>query len=109
LTNLIDNSIKYNNTNGFVKCSTIGYTNEIKIIVEDNGIGIPHDDIPRIFERFYRVDKNRSRETGGSGLGLSIVKHILELHNSKIQITSKTGEGTKVEFILQRTKASTGS
>jgi len=109
LTNLIDNSIKYNNTNGFVKCSTIGYTNEIKIIVEDNGIGIPHDDIPRIFERFYRVDKNRSRETGGSGLGLSIVKHILELHNSKIQITSRTGEGTKVEFTLPRTKASTGS
>jgi two-component system phosphate regulon sensor histidine kinase PhoR len=74
----------------------------VSISVEDNGSGIPQEDLPRIFERFYRVEKDRSREKGGSGLGLSIVKHILELHNIQIKVESEVNKGTKFEFALPR-------
>ncbi len=70
--------------------------------IEDNGMGIPKKDLPRIFERFYRVDKTRSRDIGGSGLGLSIVKHILEAHSSQIKVESEEQKGTKFEFNLKR-------
>ena len=66
------------------------------LTVEDNGIGIPQDQQERVFERFYRVDKSRSRETGGTGLGLAIVRHIVQLHNARIQLTSAPDKGTKI-------------
>lgn len=102
LNNLIDNAIKFNKDNGFIKISAEESANEIKIIVEDTGIGIPQKDIDRIFERFYRVDKGRSRELGGTGLGLSIAKHIVELHNGKIGAESQETKGSKFWFSLPK-------
>jgi two-component system, OmpR family, phosphate regulon sensor histidine kinase PhoR len=102
LVNLIDNSIKYTPEGGGIILTTSLNGNNIKVRIEDNGIGIPQKDIPKIFERFYRVDKNRSRDLGGSGLGLSIVKHILELHNSEIFVESEEGKGTVFEFNLTK-------
>ena len=87
--NLIDNSIKYTPENGKIIIRTKEESKDVLISVEDNGSGIPEKDIPRIFERFYRVDKNRSRDRGGTGLGLSIVNHILEVHDSKIKVESE--------------------
>ena len=75
---------------------------KIKIVVEDSGSGIPAKDIPRIFERFYRVDKARSRELGGTGLGLSIVKHIVELHGGTVGVESTEGLGSQFWFSLPR-------
>lgn len=100
LSNLINNAIKYGKYNGFVKVSV--YNMDIYALIEviDNGIGISDDHIPHVFERFYRVDKGRSREEGGSGLGLAIVKHILESHNQSLNIRSKIGVGTTVGFRL---------
>lgn len=100
LVNLIDNSSKYTLENGSIKVYTKKDGSCIFVSVEDTGLGIPKEDVPRIFERFYRVDKTRSRDMGGSGLGLSIVKHIIELHNSKIKVESELGKGTKFEFTL---------
>lgn len=100
LINLIDNSSKYTLENGNIIISTKKVDKCIHITVEDTGLGIPKEDLPRIFERFYRVDKTRSRDMGGSGLGLSIVKHILELHNSQVRVESEPGKGTKFEFNL---------
>ncbi len=100
LTNLIGNAIKFNKDKGSVKVSNEEIEGGTKIIVEDSGIGIPPKDIPRIFERFYRVDKARSRELGGTGLGLSIVKHIVELHGGVVGIESTEGHGSKFWFTL---------
>jgi len=100
LINLIDNSVKYTLEKGSIKIKTKSSGKIVLISVEDTGLGIPKEDLPRIFERFYRVDKTRSRDMGGSGLGLSIVKHILELHNSQIKVESETDKGTKFEFNL---------
>lgn len=102
MINLIDNAVKYTNTEGKIKVSTELKPKEVTISVEDNGIGIPKTDLPRIFERFYRVDKTRSRDIGGSGLGLSIVKHILESHKSSIKVESEENKGTHFEFNLMR-------
>ncbi len=101
-TNLIDNAIKFNKENGIIKISSQEEGNKIKIIVEDSGIGIPEKDIPRIFERFYRVDKARSRELGGTGLGLSIVKHIVELHGGNVGVESIEGFSSKFWFSLPK-------
>lgn len=100
LINLLDNAVKYSDKNSRVILKLSEKENSISIAIQDFGVGIPESDLPRIFERFYRVDKNRSREMGGSGLGLSIVKHILELHNTKINVTSRLNEGSTFEFIL---------
>ncbi|MCE1164891.1 MAG: ATP-binding protein [Bacteroidetes bacterium] len=100
LVNLIDNSIKYTPEDGTVTVTAGKEDRNVVITVEDTGAGIPKEDLPRIFERFYRVDKTRSRDVGGSGLGLSIVKHILELHGSHISAESEEGKGTRFTFTL---------
>jgi two-component system, OmpR family, phosphate regulon sensor histidine kinase PhoR len=100
IINLIDNAVKYTNENGEIKIGITKTDKDVFVSVSDNGVGIPKDDLPRIFERFYRVDKTRSRDMGGSGLGLSIVKHILELHKSTIKVESEEGKGTRFEFNL---------
>jgi two-component system phosphate regulon sensor histidine kinase PhoR len=102
LTNLIDNAIKFNREKGIIKIYSREEGSNIKVIVEDSGIGIPAKDIPRIFERFYRVDKARSRELGGTGLGLSIVKHIVELHGGSVGVESVEGLGSKFWFTLPK-------
>ena len=99
LLNLVENGIKYNRTKGTVE--VIAFTDKGKVIikVKDTGIGIPSEDLSRIFERFYRVDKARSRDMGGTGLGLSIVKHIVNLYNGDISVNSEIDKGS--EFIVQ--------
>lgn len=99
LINLIDNAIKYNIENGTVNVKVVKAEGKVTFIIKDSGIGIDEEHIPRIFERFYRVDKGRSRNMGGTGLGLSIVKHIVNLYNGNIKVTSKPGSGT--EFTIQ--------
>ena len=107
LTNLIVNSIKYGSNNGYTKVIVEDYNTEKVIIrVIDNGEGIEQEHLPRLFERFYRIDKNRSRKKGGSGLGLSIVKHIIEAHQEQIFVESKIGVGTEFSFTLQKPKTS---
>ena len=105
LTNLIVNSIKYGSDNGYTKVIVEDFNKE-KVIVRiiDNGEGIEKEHIPRLFERFYRIDKNRSRKKGGSGLGLSIVKHIIEAHNEQIFVKSEIGAGTEFSFTLSKPK-----
>lgn len=99
ILNLVDNAVKYNITNGSVSVSAQNVGGKVVIHVKDTGIGIPNEHIPRIFERFYRVDKGRSRDMGGTGLGLSIVKHIVNLYNGDIKVNSEVGKGT--EFVIQ--------
>lgn len=102
LTNLIVNSIKYGKVDGTITISIESYKeNKLLIKVTDDGEGIKQEDIGRLFERFYRVDKSRSRDQGGSGLGLSIVKHILEAHNESIFIESDYGNGSEFSFTLE--------
>lgn len=101
LDNLITNAIKYTEK-GKVEILVEEDHKFGRIIVRDTGIGIPEEDLSRIFERFYRVDKARSREVGGTGLGLAIVKHIVEAHSSKISVTSKVGEGSEFSFTLKK-------
>lgn len=101
LTNLLDNAIKYTPTEGqVVICAFDNGKGKIQVDVKDNGIGIEGKYLPRIFERFYRVDKARSRDMGGTGLGLSIVKHIVQLHGGEIWVDSKVNEGTVFSFTL---------
>lgn len=105
LSNLIVNSIKYGINKGTTELSIENLImNKVLIRVADNGEGINNDEIPRLFERFYRVDKSGSREQGGSGLGLSIVKHILDAHNEKIYVESQIGIGSEFSFTLEKTE-----
>lgn len=101
ITNLVQNAIKYGRESGFVKIRTYDADGRILIEVADNGIGIPEESLPKVFERFYRVDKGRSRDMGGSGLGLSIVRHIIENHGQTIAVRSKVGEGSVFSFTLE--------
>jgi two-component system phosphate regulon sensor histidine kinase PhoR len=105
LTNLLDNAIKYNVDGGRVNVITRAVEGGLHIEICDTGIGIPEQHLSRIFERFYRVDKDRSRAVGGTGLGLAIVKHILEAHDAHIDVSSKAGEGTRIGFNLRSGEA----
>jgi len=100
LFNLLDNGIKYNKEYGSVSLRIINENNKCLIIVEDTGIGIPEEDQKRVFERFYRVDKSRSKKVGGTGLGLAIVKHIVEYHGGSIELNSLENSGTKILISL---------
>ncbi len=103
LTNLIINSLKYGVENGKTKVAIQELNMEkIVILVNDNGEGIAEEHIPRLFERFYRVDKTGNRKQGGSGLGLAIVKHIIEAHQEKLMVESTPGVGSDFSFTLQR-------
>ena len=103
LINLLDNAIKYTSTGGRITISALETDQkEIQISVQDNGIGIPREDLPRIFERFYRVDKGRSQEMGGTGLGLSIVKHIIQAHGGRVWVESQIGKGSTFYFTLPK-------
>ncbi len=105
LTNLIVNSIKYGRENGTTEISVENLIrNKVIVRVTDNGEGIEKENIPRLFERFYRVDKSGSRQEGGSGLGLSIVKHIIEAHNEKIYVESEYDVGSEFSFTLEKVK-----
>ena len=102
LMNLVSNSIKYGKDGGDVIIRFFDMHSNMLIEVSDNGIGIAQESLDRLFERFYRVDKNRSREIGGTGLGLAIVKHILEGHNQTINVRSTKGKGSTFSFILPK-------
>ncbi len=98
--NLLDNALKYTPSQSFIAIRTALVGGEFEIRIADNGPGIPAKDLPHIFERFYRVDKGRSRETGGTGLGLSIVKHIVQLHGGRVWAESTPGQGTTIVLSL---------
>jgi two-component system sensor histidine kinase VicK len=100
LTNIISNSIKYTPAGGKIDISCYGDFSKAYITVRDNGMGIPASDLPRIFERFYRVDKARSRQSGGTGLGLAIAKEIILRHEGTIEIESPNQRGTIVKIVL---------
>jgi two-component system phosphate regulon sensor histidine kinase PhoR len=103
LTNLLVNSIKYGNDNGTTEVSVENLVkNKVIVRVTDNGDGIPKEHIPRLFERFYRVDQSGSRKEGGSGLGLAIVKHVIEAHGEKIYIESVVDVGSEFSFTLEK-------
>ena len=102
LVNLIANSINYGKDGGTTRIRFRDMADKVLVEVEDSGIGIPKEDMPRIFERFYRVDKGRSRGQGGTGLGLAIVKHIVEAHGERITVRSELGVGTTFAFPLKK-------
>jgi two-component system phosphate regulon sensor histidine kinase PhoR len=102
LVNLLDNAIKYTPDNGAVTISARDERDKVLVAVTDTGIGIPPRELPRLFERFYRVDKGRSRDEGGTGLGLSIVKHIVQLHGGTATVESTPGKGSTFSFTLNR-------
>ncbi|UNC90881.1 two-component system histidine kinase PnpS [Candidatus Contubernalis alkaliaceticus] len=102
LLNLLDNSMKYTPEGGSIKVTLLEKVKEILVVVEDTGIGIPREEISRIFERFYRVDKARSRKMGGTGLGLAIVKHIIETHHGRIWVESNLTQGSRFYFTLPK-------
>jgi len=104
LVNLIDNAIKYGRDHGRVVVALVETGRAVRISVRDDGAGIAPEHQGRIFERFYRIDKSRSRDSGGSGLGLAISKHIVEAHKSTIRVKSTMGEGTTLEFKLNKPK-----
>ena len=105
-SNLIDNAIKFTPKNGRICIRAVDKEKEARIEVSDTGIGIPPEHLPRLFERFYRVDKARSRELGGTGLGLSIIKHIVQAHGGKVGVESEFGQGSKFFFTLPKTSSS---
>jgi two-component system phosphate regulon sensor histidine kinase PhoR len=104
MTNLIDNAIKYGNDGGKVVVELESEKDQLVVSVKDDGPGIEPEHLKRIFERFYRIEKSRSKDSGGTGLGLAITKHIVEAHGSKISVTSKPGKGTQFRFKLPKGK-----
>ena len=107
--NLLDNAIKYTPEGGRIEISSLQKGQEILVTIRDNGIGIPKEDVTRIFERFYRVDKGRSQEMGGTGLGLSIVKHIIQAHGGRVWAESEMGKGSTFFFTIPIPFPKTGS
>lgn len=107
LTNLVDNAIKYTQTGGYVDVRIRQQGKTVETSVQDTGVGLAPQHIPRITERFYRVDRSRSRDEGGTGLGLAIVKHILAAHNTQLRIESQMGQGSVFTFALPRANAPT--
>lgn len=104
LLNLIDNAVKYSDENGKIMISAHPDQGFVRLDISDTGIGIPQEDIPRVFERFYRVDKARSRELGGTGLGLAIVKHIIQAHHGDVTVKSILGKGSAFSFTLPQAR-----
>lgn len=102
LVNLVHNSIKYGKEGGLTKVSFYDMESYILAEVSDNGIGIPEKHLDHVFDRFYRVDKSRSREVGGTGLGLAIVKHIIEAHKQTVNVRSRVGQGSTFGFTLEK-------
>jgi len=102
ISNLVNNSLKYGKPGGKTTIGFIDTGESILVDITDNGIGIEEQDLPRIFERFFRVDKSRSRESGGTGLGLSIVKHVIQAHDQTITVRSKMDKGSSFIFSLER-------
>jgi two-component system phosphate regulon sensor histidine kinase PhoR len=108
--NLLDNALKYTQTGGRVTISARQTNGEVQVCVADNGPGIGAEHLPHVFERFYRVDRARSRELGGTGLGLSIVKHIVQAHGGKVWADSQVGKGSAFYFtLIQNVTAGTPS
>ena len=101
LANLLDNAIKYTERDGRVELAAEPWPGGVRVCVRDTGAGIPEADLPRIFERFYRVDKARAREAGGTGLGLSIVKHLVEAHGGEVSVESRQPGGCVFRFTLR--------
>jgi two-component system phosphate regulon sensor histidine kinase PhoR len=102
IINLVSNSLTYTPVDGTVKIKVEELEGQIKFSVKDTGIGIKESEIPRIFERFYRVDKARSRNSGGTGLGLAIVKHLVEAHQGSINVRSKLGKGSEFTILFPK-------
>ena len=102
ISNLCDNAVKYNRPGGRVEIAVRPEKRSVLLSVTDTGIGIPEESQSRVFERFYRVDKSRSKETGGTGLGLSIVKHGAQYHQAKLQLASELGKGTRITVRFPR-------
>jgi two-component system sensor histidine kinase SenX3 len=100
LFNLLDNAVKYSEPDSEVEVRASSIDGELHLCVQDHGAGIPSRDLERIFERFYRVDKARSRDTGGTGLGLSIVRHIARNHGGDVSVVSHEGEGSTFTIVL---------
>jgi two-component system, OmpR family, phosphate regulon sensor histidine kinase PhoR len=105
LINLVMNSINYGNDKGHTKIRFFDMEDNILVEVADDGLGIAEEHLPRVFERFYRVDKSRSRHQGGSGLGLAIVKHLIEAHNQTINVRSTENEGSTFSFTLEKSRS----
>ena len=100
LTNLIENALRYTPREGRVEVSLTRENGQVRVRVSDTGLGIPPEDVPHVFDRFYRVDKSRSRESGGAGIGLAIARHILEMHKSRVYVERSTPQGTVFAFTL---------
>src|SRR5262249_27454444 len=100
LHNLLDNAVKFSHQNGQIDLRATPRGSDVVLSVADDGLGISKEHLPRIFERFYRVDKARSRELGGTGLGLAIVKHIVQLHGGHVEAESELGNGTVIRVVL---------
>jgi two-component system phosphate regulon sensor histidine kinase PhoR len=105
LSNLLDNAVKYTPEGGIITVGSRPFTDNsgarrVEVFVRDTGAGIPPEDLPRLFERFYRVDKARSRELGGTGLGLAIVKHLVRAHGGEVSVESQLGQGSTFLFTL---------
>ena len=94
IINLLDNAVKYNRVGGTVSARLETHNGNVLFEVSDSGIGIPSNSLNRVFERYYRVDKGRSRDEGGTGLGLAIVKHVAQLHGGWVEVESRLGEGS---------------